>query len=255
MPGKWGISSKVNKFYGFWRDFLDIIYPKSLKCLFCGGELPKVNDFKLCSNCTSIMQLLPGSTCTTCGRPLGGKYKMGMCSECKDTEIYFDGACSVFEFSGIVQSALHRFKFEGEVDMAEAFGLYMAKKLKERKWKIDVILPVPLHEKRMSDRGYNQSYLLSAEIGRECGIDVLDGALIRKRHTESQVSLPKFGRIHNVKGAFAMVDSKCIKGKSVLIVDDIMTTGATLNECSRILRESGARNIYCITAACPFHTK
>jgi predicted amidophosphoribosyltransferase len=115
-------------------------------------------------------------------------------------------------------------------------------------------MPVPLHPGRMKERGFNQSYLLAYIIGYECGIDVREGLLKRIRYTDSQVSLSRLERIFNVKDAFD-ASAYEIQGKSVLIVDDIMTTGFTLNECSKAIRGYSPKNVYCLAAACPFHQK
>lgn len=200
-----------------------------------------------------MLQYLPDSVCKMCGRPLQEGYDDSQCSQCKNTAIYFDKSVCVFEFSGIVQAALHKLKFEGEREIAETMGKFMADKLMKQKWKIDIILSVPLYNKRLEERGYNQSYLLACEIARECSMDAADGVLERCRHTKSQVGLSRSERAHNVRDAFSVREKKRINGKSVLIVDDIMTTGATLNECSKAVRDGGAREVYCIAAACPFH--
>lgn len=234
---------------------LDIIYPRKLSCLFCGNPITEINDFLLCRYCMSILTFIQENVCIKCGRPFSGEYANGLCSECKNEKVYFDRCSSVFEFSGMVQSALHRLKYEGEREIARGIGAFMSRKLKALKWHVDIILPVPMHEKRMKERGYNQSLLLASEVARECNIDLYEGVLIRNRDTESQTHLSRMERVHNVKGAFDVIGKKAIQGKAVLIIDDIMTTGSTLNECSKVLKQEGAREIYCLAAACPIHVQ
>jgi len=196
-----------------------------------------------------------GSLCRLCGDPLQEGEDGGLCSSCRDGDVYFDGAASVLQFDGIVQAALHRLKYENDLDAAVPLGRYMAYKLKKLNWHVDIILPVPLHVERLKERGYNQSCLLAREVGRECSIDVMDNLLFRKRYTESQVHLSRNERIANVRGAFDIAGTKEVAESSILVIDDIMTTGATLNECSRLLKKYGARKVYCLTAARPIHLK
>lgn len=203
----------------------------------------------------SVLPFLQGRLCNRCGRPLLRWDGAKECSECTSRETYFDGGVSIFEFGGIIQTVVYRLKFDGDREAAGALGKFMASGLKGKDWDIDAIMPVPLHEQRLAERGYNQSYLLAMEIGRECGIDVLDGVLSRIKHTESQTSLSRLERMKNVKDAFMVMDTRYVRGKSILIVDDIMTTGSTLNECSKVLKYHGADKVHCITAACPYHVK
>lgn len=191
--------------------------------------------------------------CRVCGKPV--KSGSTVCSECRSGKVYFRGAASVFEFSGLMQEAIYRLKYDGEVNLAPLLGAFMAEKLVEKGWDIDLIIPVPLHPDRLSERGFNQSYLLSKEIGRECGIDVSDSILKRVVYTKSQVSLSRLERMFNVKNAFHADNGDDIKNKSILIVDDIMTTGATLNECSKAISIFSPESIYCLTAACPIYAK
>jgi ComF family protein len=148
---------------------------------------------------------------------------------------------------------IYRLKYGGEKEISSALGMLMAEILAAKGWSIRAIVPVPIHPFRLAERGYNQSLLLAEEIGRECGIDVSDSVLVRNRNTMSQTQMPARERLANVRGAFGPgEDRRTVKGP-LLLVDDIMTTGATLNECSRVLREMGAQKVYCLTAACPLY--
>jgi ComF family protein len=239
----------------FLRGMVDMAYPPKTRCLSCGNPLKNYNEYYICNYCKTSLPFISGFICKKCGRPLEEETNSdGLCGECAMRVTYFDEAAAVFEFSGAIQDMLHRLKYEGETDIASSIGKFMAWKLKKENWHIDVIAPVPLHTDRMKERGFNQSYLLASTIGWECGIDVSEGLLKRKRYTESQVSLSRLERIFNVKDAFDASESE-IEGKSVLVVDDIMTTGSTLNECSKAIRGYSPKNVYCLAAACPFHQK
>ena len=263
-------------------DFLDMIYPSKLECLFCGSRSSDYNDLGLCKYCMSILPYLSGNICSRCGRPIhdthidkecrrqiendhivnGGykgfihsEYLDNITCECYEEILYFDAAVSVFEFTGIIQAALYKLKYDGIRETASALGILMARRLLKEGWDIDIIVPIPLHNQKYCERGFNQSYLLAAAISRENSIDMSHKILSREKYTKSQTTLSKFQRIQNVRGAFEVNNNILIKGRSVLLIDDIMTTGATLNEGSRILKANNAKNVYCLTAACPYKLK
>lgn len=245
----------IGWFADIFKSMLDMIYPEKMNCIFCRAPLQRYNDYQLCGLCMSLLPFLSGDTCSKCGKPLDRGSSHGICSDCADIDVYFDGAASVFEYAGIIQSAIYRLKYDGDRDIASVLGKFMARELDQRNWRPDVIIPVPLHLDRLNERGFNQSELLAATIGRESGIDVATGVLTRKKYTESQVSLTRLERRQNVRGVFEADGSRTIKDKSVLVVDDIMTTGATLNECSRALKGLDPASIYCLSAATPSYVK
>lgn len=240
---------------GFLEDLLALVYPKEINCAFCQTPLKEAADNNVCGKCASYLPFVSDNVCSICGRPYPEGYANETCEECRDRDMHFDGGCTVFEYGGLIQEILHRLKYNGEFELASPIGLFMASRLKDMRWDMDFILPVPLHQERLKARGFNQSYLLAQTIGREFGMDVRDGILIRQRHTESQVNFSRLERIHNVRDAFKVKDDIKLSGKRILIVDDIMTTGATLDECSRVLKINGASKVYCITAACPINIK
>jgi competence protein ComFC len=242
-------------FIGFLEQLLNFVYPQEICCTFCSTPMKEAAGVGICAKCASLLTFISDNICSICGRPYPQEYVDDICNECKGRNMHFDGGCTVFEFTGLVQEILHRLKYDGESLLATPMGMLMAYRLKKMRWDIDFIVPVPLHHERLKIRGFNQSFLMAEVVGRECGIDVLDGILIRERYTESQVNLSRLERIHNVRGAFGVKNDTKLKKKSILIVDDIMTTGATLDECSRILKENGASKVYCITAACPINIK
>lgn len=229
---------------------LDLIYPEKLKCAFC-NSMVNVTEAGLCRYCISLLPYLSESVCAKCGRPLEGSAD-DICEMCSKKDMYFNQGIVVFKFEGSIQDAIYRLKYDGEKEIAPVLGSLMADKIKQTKWHIDMIVPVPLHTERQAERGYNQSELLALEIGREAGIDVCGHILSRKKDTVSQTMLTGLQRAANVRGAFTLGDNNnLIRNKSILLVDDIVTTGATLNECSRELKQGGAALVYYIAAACP----
>lgn len=235
---------------GFIKYVIDMIYPEKSKCLYC-GSLSEINAAGLCSSCMEMLPYITERLCLRCGRPMPPVETGALCSMCRKGAVHFDSGCVVFHFTGIIQNVIYRLKYGGERDMALIIGKLMAERLEDTGWDIDMMIPVPLHVSRYKERGFNQSFLLASVMGRELEINVSQNILIRKRDTGSQTQLTGSYRVHNVKDAFSVKDCASLKGSSVLVVDDIMTTGATLNECSRELKKYGAGKVFCIAAACP----
>ncbi|MCX7680368.1 MAG: ComF family protein [Anaerolineae bacterium] len=151
-------------------------------------------------------------------------------------------------FEGVVREAIHHLKYRGCAELAEPLGRVMADYLKEHLMPADVVVPVPLHITRLRERGYNQAALLAHAMARYSSLAVEERALIRERATASQVGLSAEERRLNVKGAFRCIGTG-VGGKRVLLIDDVCTTGATLEACAVALYEAGARSVQALTLA------
>jgi ComF family protein len=152
----------------------------------------------------------------------------------------------VFQFESGVRDAVHKFKYDGLSVLAEPLGMLMAAYLWDRPMQADVIVPVPLHRKRVRDRGFNQSALLAEVIAREHATPADFDTLVRRRPTAPQVGLSIDRRAKNVAGAFACT-SDALAGRDVLLVDDVCTTGATLDSCAAAVLDGGARHVRGLT--------
>lgn len=142
-----------------------------------------------------------------------------------------------------------KYKYKRKMHLSKPLGELMAQYIRSSFdiSRVDYIVPVPLHEKRLHERGYNQAELLSHEISRHFGVPTLSGLLHRTRETKPQFDLPRNDRFKNVKGAFALHGAHHIKGKRILILDDIYTTGSTISECTRVLKEGEAAQVHVLT--------
>ena len=147
-----------------------------------------------------------------------------------------------------MREAIHRLKYSNSQDLAAPLGEMMASYWQDVHLPADVIVPVPLHARRLRERGYNQAALLARELGKGVGLPVLESALIRARHTSPQVDLNAEEREENVRGAFRCPDDQ-LAGKRVLLVDDVYTTGATLEACSLALKRGGVHTVWALTLA------
>jgi ComF family protein len=183
--------------------------------------------------------------CPLCGQP---QATPGRCARCERDPLRIDGIRSVALFEGSLRRAIHSFKYEYARDLALPLGEMLVAFWQETPLPADAIVPVPLHRRRLRERGYNQAALLAGRLGQATGVPVLYGALSRRRYTVSQTQLAADQRRRNVEGAFVCVGSQ-VRGRRALLIDDVCTTGATLEASSVALQEGGARSVWALTLA------
>lgn len=224
-------------------NIIDIIYPTK-ECLICRKRAFR---YGFCKDCLSNMEFIEGRICEICGKPLGQDYSMNLCPDCMNGRI-FDEARSALVYNEFLHEMIYLFKYKGKVRLAESFGQIMFDMLK--KWNLDVniIIPIPMHVERLEQRGYNQAYLLAKEISKMSGIPLKD-ELIKIKNTSVQAKLDRIQRIYNMRGAFSLKGEEKIDGVNVLLVDDILTTGATVDAASSILKKEGVSRVYVLTLA------
>lgn len=196
---------------------------------------------------------MQGPVCPSCGRPFASSDALTYspehtCGQCRKILPSFDQALSVGQFEGPLREAIHQFKYRPCRSLGKPLSAWMARNLRLIS-EIDVVMPVPLHRKRLRQRGFNQALLLSYGVGSAFEIPLSVDNLIRSRFTRPQVELSGEERIKNVAGAFAIRRPGEVDGKSVLIVDDVFTSGATMNECAAVLKEGGAARVTALTLA------
>jgi ComF family protein len=223
---------------------IDLFFPKQVKCVTCGQEVDK---FGICEKCSRLLTLIPSPTCEICGGENIGKGKV--CIECKGRHFEFVKNYSLFVYDGDVRNKVISFKQNGNKSIGEMFAYFIANKYDEiiKEHGIDLIIPVPISEDRRKTRKLNQSEILCSQILDKDKID--NSILKRTKDTPHQTGLSRQNREENLKDSFEIIDKKIVKGKSILIVDDIYTTGSTLNACSRVLKSAGAKEIYTLTLA------
>ncbi|MEK7851725.1 MAG: ComF family protein [Deltaproteobacteria bacterium] len=220
--------------------FLDLIFPR--RCTFCDGICRE----PICPVCKDAVKFVAPPLCTICGVPFkSDAISSHTCGDCIKEKRYFSWARGVLIYDDASAKAIQRFKYKKDTTYSRALGSIISSysKLKD----FDMVVPVPLHIKRLRERGFNQSLLLARVVGKRYRIIVDPFALKRTRWTEPQVNLSGKERKLNVKGAFEV--RKDVKGKRILLVDDVYTTGATVRECSKILKKSGAKDICVLTLA------
>ncbi|MBU0672135.1 MAG: ComF family protein [Candidatus Margulisbacteria bacterium] len=197
----------------------------------------------------SILNLIFPPRCEVCK----SDSKEALCQTCFQDIKFMKphlGIYSIAVYDGALRTAIHRFKFKGKKRLAEPLGIIMVKYLSQAPMlemkEIDVIIPVPLHKKRLRQRGFNQAELLGNVLSRYYGTSLVS-ALERVNNTQAQFDLPRQERFNNITGAFKVVDSQSVYNKRVLLLDDIYTTGATIAECSKVLKIAGAKRVEVMT--------
>jgi ComF family protein len=224
-------------------EVLDWFYPPA--CVGCG-----LSGFHCCEDCQGTIQFLEHPSCWLCGRSVSeGNH---LCDDCSPSDVAFDGLCSLAFYGGIIRTCVHALKYENHQALGGFFTSLLVECLSKYSWDLDQLIPVPLSPDRMKIRGYNQSALLGHPVALVLGIQYLPFALRRIRNTRSQVELSADERRDNVKGAFRAVPH-LVNNKTVLLVDDVTTTGSTLNACAEALKAAGAKSIFCLTLARTLH--
>jgi len=221
-------------------------------CVCCGRDLPSGTTDFLCASCTAALTRPGPLICARCGVELksGGAH----CFACRGSK----GATykcklirSAFVFNTASRSLVHALKYQGADYVAPFMGRLMAARYKQLPElpQADLVIAVPLFAKRRRERGYNQSELLARAFARQSLLTLDTTSLVRTRDTVSQTKLGRKGRLENMTGAFRCVSPNAVKGKTVLLIDDVATTGATLEGCAIALRAAGAKRVVAYTFA------
>ena len=241
---------------GIFDSLMEIIYPP--RCYICNTFLREGVPGKgwlerhFCRTCMDDFSEIETPFCTTCGRPfasLAGEDHI--CEDCIRENPFYDMICVPYLYQGSIMTAIHQFKYAGKSQLADSLGPLMtasATKLFDN-MNACLLMPVPLHPKRLRERGFNQGLLLTRNIAfqKEKEVDFL--SLRRTRYTLPQTGLNSKERRKNVRGAFEVTDKKGIQGRSIVLVDDVATTGNTLNECARVLKRAGCDKVFCMVLA------
>lgn len=209
-----------------WNKLIDILYPKT--CEICGKE-----------NIDLI--------CNKCYKDINEVFKID-----KYSDKYFKEHLYIFKYEGKIRNLIIDYKFNDKSYLCEFFSkiIIKNKKICRKIKKYDIIIPVPIHLKRKNERGYNQSELVASKIVKKLRkIELVKNCLAKQKHTFPQSSLTKEERKQNVKQVYKVINKDKIKDKSILLFDDIYTTGSTANECAKVLKENGAKEVIVFTLA------
>jgi competence protein ComFC len=230
------------------NDIGDIIFPP--QCLACSEIINRQANQFFCSPCQGKISFINDNFCPICGVPfLSSPAESHICGDCLIKKPYYDKARAVAGFETVILDAIHKFKYGRSISTGSSLSSFMANfsfpnfDFSE----YSLLIPVPLHIKRLRDRGFNQSLLLARAIGKKHKLPVNFSLLKRSKFTLTQTGLNKAEREINIKGAFVVADRKKAAGENIILIDDVFTTGATINECARVLLKAGAQKVAVLT--------
>ncbi len=211
------------------------------RCAYCGGVISP--ERLMCEECRKVLPRIKNQTCPKCGR----EKEFCFCSG----ENYYCGIAAPFYFEGVVRKGMHAYKFRNSPQNYEAYAEETAKAVKEKfsGVKFDFILPVPMTERSASKRGYKQVELVADKLGELISVECRKYLLVKLYETDAQHGLSNIYRKGNLLGVFDVTDKDAVKDKTILLCDDISTSGETFSECAKILWLYGAKEIYCTAVA------
>jgi len=220
---------------------LNLLFPG--RCPVCGSHSYRHEYNPLCTGCWSSIRRYSGPACKTCGIPTPSP-QTGICSECLRKAPPYSKIHCYGIYDGALRTSIHLLKFHGVKRLARPLGILLSAL---DLGNYDALVPVPLHTNKLRQREFNQTALLCRHLSKILKIPVLLDSLIKVKDTKLQTEVGRAGRLRNLKGAFAV--SKEIGGKRLLLVDDVITTGATATECSSVLKKAGAKEIDVVALA------
>jgi ComF family protein len=232
------------------QSFLDILFPP--RCHNCKSFIADAGEIHLCAACLEASTLIRSPLCELCGEPFltaGGSDHL--CGGCLSGPPGFTAARAAALFAGPIRELIHGFKYNRRAQLCRPLGLLTACELRPfvAAAAADLVIPVPLHIKRLRQRGFNQAVLLGEILAREWRVPLSRRNLRRLRWTEPQINLAAAQRATNVRGAFAVTDPAVLRGKRIILVDDVYTTGSPVAECAKVLFKADAEAVIVVTVA------
>jgi competence protein ComFC len=232
----------------FIREIASLVYPPT--CTICAASVG-LREY-LCADCDAQLSRIVSPFCAKCSEPFDGAITTSFsCANCAHRVLFFDAAVSAYRSRGIARHVILNFKYGKQIHLRHLVGRWLIAafddpRLRDRRF--DIIVPVPLHPARLRERGFNQAALLADQLGRYLSVPVRP-VLQRVRFTTTQTAFDRAERIQNLRHAFRLRKNRDVRKLDVLLIDDVLTTGSTLSECARVLKENGAHLVYAATAA------
>ncbi len=231
------VKTQYNIHHYFWK-FIDLLYPP-----ICAGC--EADGSRWCEDCHSSVEKIQHPFCEYCHQPISSGR---ICSTCKTNEPAFQRLRSWGIYQEPLRSAIHRLKYDRDISLGDVFSIFMVESIQKNKWKVDLVVPVPLNKQRLRARGYNQAAILARPLAFLLNVPFSTNSLKRVKNTVSQVGLSLQDRLENVDSAF-QANPKRVQDRTILVIDDVCTSGATINACSKSLIDAGAKDVYGYTLA------
>ena len=236
-----------NKILKIKDKLLNAVFPDNFKCIFCEKEIFDNNYYGTCEECKKHLPFIKEKICLKCGDEL---VDMGnFCLRCKSKiNKSYNRAFAPFKFEGKIVSVIHDLKYHNKRYLGKYLSRYMYDYFLNQNIKIDIVLPIPLNSKRLKERGYNQAELL-CDCFKKNGYEIDTKNLVRSKYTQTQTNLTMKERKENLSNAFMAINKDYYKDKNILLIDDVFTTGATMEEAAKVLKRCKAKTVYCLTLA------
>ncbi len=222
------------------------------QCLGCAEILHPESGQIFCPACSDQIKFIEGGICPICGTTYpNSPAESHLCGDCLENKTYFSYARAIFSYESFILNAIHQFKYKRDLSIGEMLASFMADfSFPDIDFTdYSLIIPVPLHIKRLRKRGFNQSLVLARAVEHKRQIPVNFSVLKRHKFTLTQTGSNRNERKENIKGAFEVTNKKKIDGKNIILIDDVYTTGATINECAKTLIKAGAQKVAVLTLA------
>lgn len=235
---KYSLKEQFNK-------ILDFLFVNDCKCIVCGKEIVKNSKYSMCKQCLDSLPYI-----TKCCNKCGESIKSGtICLNCKQNLPKINRNFSIFKYEPPISTLITNLKFKNQKYLAKYLSNFLVDKFLEMEIEVDYIIPVPISEKRFKVRKFNQTELLCSTFEKELNIKIENNLVARVKDTPNQTSLNRRERLINLKDCFKVLNKQKVKGKTILIVDDVYTTGATINEIATVLFNAKAKAVYGLTVA------
>jgi competence protein ComFC len=227
---------------------LELFYPSN--CVGCGQ--PQDSGTLLCGICKATAPRIRPPFCRRCSRPFEGVIDGEFsCPNCEDRALAFDCVVSIYQAKGVLRDLIHRFKYGGHFHLRRVLTEFLLEAMQDSRLQaapLDCLVPVPLHPTRLRERGFNQADALAEALSKRARIQVLR-CIERRLYTNTQTRFDRLERIQNLRNAFALRKNGNVRGKHLILLDDVLTTGSTLHECALVLRAAGAESVRAVTVA------
>lgn len=240
---------------------LDLIYPDSLYCICCGKIIDKSRAYRLCDTCMEEIRWATGRTCKKCGKPLSDLNSRNFCFSCNENEHRFDRGYTICEYGEHARSIIFSLKYGGRTDISNTVAEMMHDRLNSIRGSdaneyggeivsYDYLIPISMEKSKQRKRGFNQAAQIAEQLGKLTGIPCRNRYLHRVRSTTPMRGLSPDQRRENISGAFELTEhAKEVRNKRILLIDDLYTTGATIDEAAKLLKNADASKVDFLTFA------
>lgn len=231
---------------------LELLFPSNIYCISCGSVIDGSRTYALCDECIEKFHWLGQKTCDKCGKILRDDEWRNLCYDCRAYTHEFTKGYTCVQYGLYERGLLMDYKYRNKAYIGRKLGDILYDRMSLETQEFDLIVPVPMYEKKRQQRGYNQAQVMASRLAQRMELPCAARLLIRCRETLPMKGLGAFERQENLKDAFRISSANHapIEGRRILLVDDIYTTGSTMDACSKTLREAGAREIYALSFAC-----